>query len=674
MKPFLFVFLSCIITLQTQAQHNLQIDDLWQLSRVSPECLTPDGSRLIYGISTYSVPDNKGERNLFSIPVQGGESKSLTSTLGSESEVIRTPSGKMGYIYKGQLWESSWDGTDAKQLSNFEGGTSLVKFAPDGNHLLFTRDVKVGKTKQDLYPELSKSTAEVYDDLMYRHWDTWEDGNYSHVFVADFNNGKISNEKDIMQNEAFDCPQMPNGGAEDMIWSSDSKHILYVCKKLTGKAYAISTNTDIYDYALVSGETTNKTQDNKGYDTQPAYQPIGTKIAWLSMVRDGYEADKNRLVIFDPTTGTSRDLTANFDETVESFRWSKDGSRIYFLSPTNGTVQLYEALATAPKAGKASIRQITSGPWDLTGIVGEIAGALIVGRTDMNHALEVFRVDLKTGQLFTVTESNKQKYQDIKMSKVEERWIKTTDGKQMLTFVIYPPDFDSTKKYPALLYCQGGPQSAVSQFYSFRWNFQLMASQGYIVIAPCRRGMPGFGTQWNEEISGDWGGQAIRDYLSATDSISKLPFVDRKRLGAVGASYGGYSVYMLEGLHNGRFKTFIAHCGLFDLESWYLTTEEMWFANWDIGGNFWDQKKPAAYDRFNPRNYLANWNTPILVIHGAMDFRVPVNQGMEAYQAAQLKGIKSRFLYFPDEGHWIMRTQDGVLWQKEFYRWLKETL
>ena len=659
---------------QTQAQHNLQIDELWQLSRVSPECLTLDGSRLIYGISTYSVPESKGERNLYSIPIKGGATSAITSTPGSENGVITTPSGRMGYLYKGQLWESNWDGSEAKQVSNFEGGASVVKFSPDGKHVLYTAEVKVGQTKQDLYPELSKSSAEVYDELMYRHWDTWEDGNYSHVFVADFTDGKISNSKDLMSGEAYDCPQMPDGGAEDLCWSNDGKYIYYVCKKSSGKAYAVSTNTDIYKYDLASGRTSNETEQNKGYDTQPACQPKGSKFAWLSMARDGYEADKNRLMVYDQITGSRTDITANFDETVESFRWSIDGSRIYFLSTTKGTVQLFEASLTTPKGSKSNIRQITSGPWNLTSIIGEFSGGILTGRTDMNHALEIFKVDLKTGQMNALTETNKEKYNTIKMPKVEERWIKTTDGKQMLTYVVYPPDFDSTKKYPALLYCQGGPQSAVSQFYSFRWNFQLMASQGYIVIAPCRRGMPGFGTKWNEEISGDWGGQAIRDYLSATDSISKLPFVDAKRLGAVGASYGGYSVYMLAGVHDGRFKTFIAHCGLFDLESWYLTTEEMWFANWDIGGNFWDQKKPVAYDRFNPRNYLANWNTPIMVIHGAMDFRVPLNQGMEAYQAAQLKGIKSRFLYFPDEGHWILKTQNGVLWQKEFYRWLKETL
>ncbi len=651
---------------------------LWQLGRVSGETISPDGKSVIFGITYYDVNANKGEGNLYSVPVIGGDVKQLTTTVGSENNVEFSPSGKMGYVYKGNWYEANQDGSSAIQLTHDSDGIDNIKYSPDGKWVLFTKGVKLDPDTKDLYPNLPKAHARIINDLMYRHWDTWEDGTYSHVFYAPYSAGNIDMNKavDVMKGERYFCPQQPEGGAEDVVWSPDSKTIVYVTKKKVGKEYAISTNTDLYFYDLASGNTTDFTQDNPGYDTYPVFSNDGSRIAWLSMARDGYEADKNRIMVYDFNTKTKYDLTKDWDESATSLKWSKDNNKLYFLEDAFGTDQAFEI--TLPKnmgdISKKDFKQITSGDYDVTAMLGESGKDMIVTRTDMNHAGEVFSVDMKTGAYSQLTFTNKKAYDAIHTGNIEKRWVNTTDGKKELVWVIYPPGFDPSKKYPTLLYCQGGPQSTVSQFYSFRWNFQLMAANGYIIVAPCRRGMPGFGIAWNEEISRDWGGQAMQDYLSAIDSISKLPFVDVNRRGAVGASYGGYSIYMLAGMHNGRFKTFIAHDGVFDLESMYGTTEEIWFNNWEQGGAYWNKPLPIDYQKFSPKNFVDKWNTPIFVIHGQQDFRVPVEQGMEAFQAAQLKGIKSRFLYLEDEGHWVLKPQDGLLWQHEFYKWLDETL
>ncbi len=659
------------------AQKQLMTPELlWKLGRVSGEAVSPDGKQVIYGITYYDVQKNKGERNLYSLPTAGGTPVQITDSTGSESGVQFLSNGKIGYIYKGQWWEADADGKNAKQISNIDGGISVGKVSPDGTHFLYAHDVKIDLTTAEKYPDIPKATGEVYDDLMYRHWDSYEDGSYSHIFYADYSLGKIGTGLDIIPGVKFDCPQQPFGGAEDVVWSKDGKKIFYVCKKKRGKQYALSTNTDIYEYDLANNTTKNFTDGINGYDTNPVISPDGNKIIWLSMERDGYEADKNRIMYYDFTTNQRIDLTREWDETVQSITWSADSKKIYFTEVFQATEQVFEITLPASVADVSAknFRQVTTGDFDVNAVVGINASSLIVSRCDMNHASELFKVDIKTGAFSSLTSVNKSIYDNLSIGKIEKRWVKTTDGLKELVWVIYPPGFDSTKKYPTLLYCQGGPQSAVSQFYSFRWNFQLMAANGYIVVAPNRRGLPGFGTKWNEEISKDWGGQAMDDYLSAIDSISKLPFVDVTRRGCVGASYGGYSVFMLAGIHNGRFKTFIAHDGVFDLQSMYLTTEEMWFADWDMGGNFWQQNVPVTYTKFNPINYVSKWNTPIYIISNDLDYRVPFNQGQEAFQAAQLKGIKSRFLHFPDEGHWVMKPQNSIMWQREFYKWLNETL
>ncbi len=547
--------------------------------------------------------------------------------------------------------------------------------SPGGDKMIALEEVKVRDVfGTDYYPQMEKSNVQIYNELNYRHWDTWEDGEFSHVILEDKKTGE---RMDIMANEPFDSPQKPFGGEEDFVWAPDGKSLIYVCKKLHGTAYAVSTNTDLFQYFLDTKQTVNLTPNNKGYDTHPVYSSKGT-LAYLQMERDGYESDKNDIMI--RMNGENLNLTKDWDGTVNEFAWSLDGNKIYFLAPVLGTVQLFEIDLPTVKKGKLIYnqpKQITEGQFDIRGIVGERKGELIVGLGDMNHATELYSISLKTGEPKQLTHENEEYYKGIALSKVEKRMTKTVDNKDLLSWVIYPPDFDPTKKYPTLLYCQGGPQGALSQFYSYRWNFALMAAQGYIVIAPNRRGMPGYGVEWNEQISKDYGGLNMQDYLSAIDDLSNESYVDKERLGCIGASYGGYSVFYLAAIHEGRFKSFIAHDGIFNWKSMYGTTEELFFVNWDLGGSYWDKDNKAAqksHNEFNPAERVEKWDTPIMIIQGGKDYRVPIGQGLEAFQAAQLKGLKSRLLYFPEENHWVLDYQNSFIWHSEFYKWLAETL
>jgi dipeptidyl aminopeptidase/acylaminoacyl peptidase len=617
------------------AQNKMTPELLWKLGRVTGVGISKDGKYVVYTVSTPDWETNKSNSKSYLIPVTGGT---------------------------------------AIETNNPDSVVNNKNLSPDGKYMLSNKEVKVKKISgSDYYPELAKSNAYIFDNLNERHWDNWEDGKFDHVFVTPV--GKPEEEKDIMPDEPYDCPQKPFGGDEDYTWNPDSKHVVYVTKKKYGKDYAVSTNTDLYEYDVTTGATKNLTEGKMGYDVNPLYNKNGT-LAWLSMKRDVYEADKQDIVAF---TGMGVvNLTKQRDDIhVEGFKWSDDGRNIFFWAPINGTLQLFEVDYTGATQKLPDIRQITNGDFDITGVVGQKENSLIVSRTDMYHATELFALDISTGQMKQITYVNDAAYKTIDKCKTERRFVTTTDGKKMLVWVIYPPDFDPNKKYPTLLYCQGGPQSALTQLYSFRWNFQLMASQGYIVVAPNRRGMPGHGTKWNEQISKDWGGQVMKDYLSSIDAVSKEKFVDKNRLGCVGASYGGYSAFMLAGIHNNRFKTFIAHDGVFDLKSWYGTTEEMWFANWDIGGPYWDKSNAAAqktYSQFSPSNFVNKWNAPIMIIQGGKDYRVPIEQGLQAFQAAQLRGIKSKLLYLPDENHWVLSAQNALVWQHEFYKWLEETL
>jgi dipeptidyl aminopeptidase/acylaminoacyl peptidase len=612
---------------------------LWTLGRVTGLGISKDGKFAVYSVSTPHAATNKSSTKTYYIPVEGGTAVELDN---------------------------------AKTLLGDE------KISPDGKYLLSHKPVKIKKTLgTDLYPELNQSNAYIFDDLNYRHWDTWEDGNFDHVFVAPVS--KPDEAKDIMPNEPHDAPTKPFGDETDYIWRPDGKAVIYVTKKKFGKAYAISTNTDLYEYDLATGNTINLTENNKGYDVHPAFSNNGT-LAWLQMKRDGYESDKQDIVA---STGLGTvNLTGHRDDIhVQGFKWSKDGKNIFFFAPVNGTLQLFTVDYTGATMKLPDIKQITSGDFDISGIVGQSGNNLVVSRTDMNHSTELYSVNLADGSMTQLTHVNDDTYNSIGLCKTERRWVTTTDGKKMLVWVIYPPGFDANdktgKKYPTLLYCQGGPQSPLTQFYSYRWNFQTIASQGYIVVAPNRRGMPGHGTKWNEQISKDHGGQAMKDYLSAIDAVSKEKYVDKNRLGCVGPSYGGYSVYMLAALHGKRFKSFFAHDGIFDMRSMYGTTEELFFVDWDWGGNYWDKKNLAAqrsYNLQNPINHVSKWNTPIMIVQGGRDYRVPVEQGLQAFQAAQLRGIKSRLLYLPEENHWVLTAQNALVWQREFFKWLAETL
>lgn len=661
-----------------KAQQPLTPELLWQLGRVSAETLTPDGQSVIYGVTYYDLKENKSERNLFKIPLNGGNAQQLTNSEGSESILhVDQKNGDIIYLQKGQLWKLENGKTEATQLSKFDGNLSNVKFSPDGKYILFSQEVSLYKIQsKDKYADLDKSDAYIFDALNNRHWDFWFDGKFSHVFYASYNDGIIGEPTDIMPDDPYFTPQQPFGGAEDMVWSPDSRQIIYVCKKKFGTAYALSTNTDLYAYDLASKQTINLTDGMMGYDVSPSFSKDGRYLSWLSMAEDGYEADKNDIIVRDLQNEQTYNLTKDWDETISSYRWSTDGSKIWFNAPVAGTVQLFEISLVTPleHTGKEQIKQLTKGDFDITDINGEHQGKLVLTRTDMNHAAELYTLDLRSNTLQQLTTVNNVLNASLTKSKVEGRITKATDGKDLFSWVIYPPEFDPNKKYPTLLYCQGGPQSALSQFYSFRWNMQLIAAQGYIVVAPNRRGMPGHGVEWNRSISGDWGGQPIRDYLSAIDDVAKEPYVNQDRLGAVGASYGGYSVFMLAGVHENRFKTFIAHDGLFDMRSWYGTTEELFFANKELGGAYWGKNATEGYTKFNPITYADQWDTPILIVQGGKDFRVGIEQGLGAFQLAQLKGIKSRLLYLPEENHWVLQPQNAIVWQREFFNWLKETL
>ena len=633
MKKLLILTL-ITMSINAVAQNIMSPELLWKLGRLTSLGISKDEKNIIYKVSTPSVEENKSNSKYYSIPVNGGTATEITD-------------------YKSLLSDKN--------------------VSPDGKFTVYNEEVKIDKVHgKDFYPNLDKSNAQIYNGLDYRHWDTWNEGKFNHVFYK----ANVENAVgiDIMKGENFDAPQKPFGGDEDYIWSPDGKSILYVSKKKAGTAYAISTNTDLYEYNLETGKTENRTESNLGYDTNPLFSPTGN-LTWLQMKRDGYEADKNDIVV--SFKGGNVNLTANWDGSVESFIWSKDGKNVYFQAPIDGTLQLFVVDFPGLTKKMPQVVQVTTGDFDVSGLVGIVGDKIILTRSDMNHAAELYSYDLKKKVWNQLSNVNTATYSTLALSKTERRYVTTTDGKKMLVWVILPPNFDASKKYPTLLYCQGGPQSPLTQFYSFRWNFQLMAANGYIVVAPNRRGMQGHGVEWNEQISKDWGGQVMNDYLSAIDDVAKESYVDKARLGCVGASYGGYSAFYLAGIHNNRFKTFIAHDGVFNTQSMFGTTEEVFFNNWDFGGAYWEKDNKVAqktYTDFNPASHVEKWNAPILIIQGGIDFRVPIGQSQEAFQAAQLRGIKSRFLYFPEENHWVLKPQNAQVWQKEFYKWLKETL
>lgn len=647
---------------------------LYSFGRVGNVMVSPDKSHLLYPVTYVSISRNKTNAELFIMKSDGSEKKQLTVTNTQESNPQWIEGGKkIAFLSNetgtSQIWTINPDGGGLTQVSHVEEGIDGFAYAPDGTKVLFVRPVKTTVTAGDRYPDLPEASGRVVDDLMYKHWDHWVE-NVPHPFVADINGNTLTNIKDLLEGEPYESPMAPFGGMEQLAWSPDSKIIAYTSRKKTGKEYTLSTNSDIYFYDLESGRTRNMTEGMPGYDVNPQFSPDGTRLAWQSMERDGYESDKNRLFVLDLTTGEKSYVTEDFDYNTDAFTWGSDNKTIYMVAPVEGTTQIYAADITTRQ-----ITPVTRGPCNYTAVaVG--SNNLIASRQSLSQPTEIYAVDTATGDATELSFENREILSQLRMGEVEERRIETTDGKQMLTWVVYPPDFDPAKKYPALLYCEGGPQSMVSQFWSYRWNLQMMAANGYIVVAPNRRGLPGFGQEWLEQISGDYGGQNMKDYLSAIDALAKEPYVDENRLGCTGASYGGFSVYWLAGNHDGRFKAFLSHAGIFNLEAQYLETEEMWFANWDMGGPYWDNTNAVAQRTYenSPHRFVAKWDTPIMITHGELDYRILASQGMMAFNAAQLRGIPSRMLVFPDENHWILKPQNGVLFQREFFRWFDQWL
>ena len=650
---------------------------LHSFGRVGSVEVSPDKTHILYQVTYVSIPQNKTNAELFIMKSDGTDKKQLTITNTQETNPQWIENGrKIAFLSNesgtSQLWTINPDGGGMTQVSHLKEGIDGFTFSPDGSRVLFIQSVKSTTTPGEQYADLPQASGRVVDELMYKHWDHWVES-MAHPFVADVDGNKLTNIKDMLEGEPYESPLAPFGGMEQLAWSPDSKTIAYTSRKKSGKAYALSTNSDIYFYDLASGVTSNMTEGMEGYDVNPQFSPDGHHLAWQSMERDGYESDKNRLFVMDLTTGEKNYVTENFDYNTDAFAWNSDNKTIWMVAPVQGTTQLYKADITLRE-----VSPLTRGMHDYTSVaLGN--GKLIAKRQSLSQPTEIYAVDIATGEAVDLSQENKEMLAQMRMGKVEERWIDTSDGKKMLTWVVYPPDFDPTKQYPALLYCQGGPQSMVSQFWSYRWNLQMMAANGYIVVAPNRRGLPGFGQEWLEQISGDYGGQNMKDYLSAIDTLAREPYVDETRLGCTGASYGGFSVYWLAGNHEGRFKAFLSHAGIFNLEAQYLETEKMWFANGDLGGSFWDKSNATAQRTYenSPHHFVERWDTPIMITHGEKDYRILASQGMMAFNAAQLRGIPSRMLIFPDENHWIAKPQNGILFQREFFRWfdqwLKET-
>lgn len=653
---------------------------LWAMGRIGSSSVSPDGKQIAYTVSYYSVKENKSHTVIYVMNADGTNNLLLTHTADSEVEPTWIKGGsKIAFLTATsgsmQIWEMNPDGSERKQLSSYEGGIEGFKFSPDESKVLFISQVKYGQRTSDIYPDLDKASGKVINDLMYKHWDEWVE-NIPHPFVASFDGNQVGAATDILKDEPYESPMKPFGGIEQLAWSNDSKQIAYTCRKKTGLEYSVSTDSDIYLYNTETGETRNlckedATDKNLGYDTNPKFSPDGKSIAWQSMERDGYESDRNRLCVMNLKSGEKTYVTEAFQSGVDDYCWTPDGKTLYFVGVWHATSMVHSTNL------KGEVKQLTDGMYDYTSVAMLNNKQLLTKRHSLSEADELFTVDLKKKNAVTrITKENDQIFSQLQMGKVEARWTKTVDGKDMLSWVVYPANFNPNKKYPTLLFCQGGPQSPVSQFWSYRWNLQLMAANDYIIIAPNRRGLPGFGMEWLEDISTNYGGHCMDDYLSAIDDIAKEPCVDKDRLGCVGASFGGYSVYWLAGHHNKRFKAFIAHDGFFNMEQQYLETEELWFTNWDLGGAYWEKNNPAVQHSYanSPHLFVDKWDTPILCIHGEKDFRILASQGMAAFNAAKLRGVPAQLLIFPDENHWVLKPQNGILWQRTFFAWLDKWL
>lgn len=676
---------------------------LWAMGRIGGAAASPDGKTIVYQVAYYSVKENKSHQTLYRVNADGKDTRALTTTAANESDAAWIAGGqRIAFLSKGQLWSMNADGTDRKQLTNSDIEIEGFSFSPDEKKVILIKSLPYHESIKKNPEDLPLATGRLVTDLNYRHWDHYVES-VAHPFVANVTSNGIDNGIDIIDGEPYECPMAPFGGIEQLAWSPDSKSIAYTCRKKTGVDYAISTDSDIYLYDLSTGATRNickpanykapavnatkslknqavnhQEEDcNVGYDTNPQFSPDGKYVAWLSMKHDGYESDRNRLCIYNLSNGEKFYAAESFDSNVDAFCWATDSKNIYFIGCWHACVNMYQTNLNG------EVRQLTDDWMDFGSIqmLGS-SGKILASRHSISQADELYIItpgkNVKKTKVSQLTFENEAFYKHLEMGKVQERWVKTTDGKQMQVWIILPPHFDSSKKYPALLFCEGGPQSPVSQFWSYRWNFQIMAANDYIVVAPNRRGLPGYGSEWNEEVSGDWTGQCMNDYLAAIDdAANNLPYVDKERLGCVGASFGGFSVYYLASHHDKRFKAFIAHDGAFNLESMYTDTEEAWFSNWEYDDAYWNKDKSErarrTYDN-SPHRFVDKWDTPILCIHGEKDYRINANQGFGAFNAARMHGIPAELLIFPDENHWVLKPQNGILWQRTFFGWLDKWL
>ncbi len=633
---------------------------MWKFSRLGTFDLSPDGSEIVYSVTKYDLNTETRVTDLYKIPIDGGDPVLLAE--GASTPQWLTSESKIAYVNKGSLMVMNPDGSGKKKvegLKDFE----IYRISPAGNRIYFTRRVKLDQTANEKH-NLPKARVRIIDDLMYRHWNYWSDYSYSHLFVASFNGESVSGEKDLMDGQRYETPLAPYFDENEIAWSPNGKYIAYTVKRLTGKDDALSTNSDIYLYDVETGKETNISKGIMGYDRYPVFSPDATKIAWQSMERDGYESDLQRLFVYNISDSSRTWVTEGWDFDVENIVWANNNT-LYFNCAYLSTTQVFKT-----DLQSRGVTKVTDGMHDL-GSLKLASGKMVAMIMSMSMAPEIASIDLQTGSVNKITKINDYIYDNIKMGKVEEKYTKTQDNKDLQMWVIYPPDFDPSKKYPLLLFCKGGPQGPLGQSWSYRWNYQMMAARGYIVVAPNRRGNSGFGQAWKEQISGDYGGKNIQDYLDATDAMAKEPYVDSNRMGAVGASYGGFSVFYLAGVHQKRFKAFVSHCGMFNFESWYGSTEELWFPNMDFGGPYWENH--PSY-KFSPHLMVKNWDAPILIITGQNDFRIPYTQSLEAFTAAQLRGIPSRLLFFEDETHFVTKPQNAVIWQREFFEWLDKYL
>ena len=659
---------------------------LWKMGRLGGASLSPDGTKALYTITRYNMSENRGLTQIYVRDMASGQEKELTDNTSNNNDAQWSADGSTIYFTSNrsgsmQVWQMNPDGTGAKQITDIDGGVEGYGVAPAGDKLFYVKKVHAADIKSsDVHKDMDKSKARIYDDLMSRHWDYWDEGDYSHIFVADIAGGTVKDGKDIIGAEsAWDAPLAPFFDTAEIAWSNNGKMLAYTCKPLTGAEYAVSTDSDIFIYNTEDGSTKNinKIKTNAGmrimefvgYDRYPVWSPDDKQLAFCSMATPGYESDKDRLYVYNLGNDDMVDLSLDFDHSAQNVIWT-DNQTIYFLSPIEGTQQVCKV-----KTNEGKVQVITSGDHDIA-TMSIAEGKCLTTLMTISRDKEMYDVNLADGTLTQISNINAHIYDNVKMGEVQKRWVKTTDGKEMLTWVILPPNFDPTKKYPTLLYCEGGPQSVVSQGWSYRWNFQLMASQGYVVVAPNRRGCPSFGSEWREQISGDYAGQNIQDYLAAIDSVAKEPWCDTEHMGCVGASYGGYSVYYLAGHHDNRFKAFISHCGIFNFESMYGETEELFFLNHDYGGNYWDKSNKIAQRSYanSPHKFVDKWNTPILIITGEYDFRIPYTQSLQAFTAARLMGVDARLVEFENEAHQVFKPQNSMVWNREFFGWLDKYL